>query len=216
MNEVRDEISKEIAEKLLKIQSLLNEAIAAYPGGVEEISKKLNTTPRRLEKALKNLESDHKGGPKLGVLEFQEILKLTGNSEILQILAGPEREVVRLLQPSVETEDPRIILSEVHKNFGLLLIILSKNEKYSTKFPNLLKVYGSFLEIALKLANKSAVSKNELKELSREHFSVHEELTNLAANIIARQIVLQAISDIKRAADLIQERLPIRPTDLRL
>lgn len=209
----------EIRESVRQMHRVLVEAVQAF-GGIEAVARELGKTPKRLQAELDSMMSTDRGRgkPKMGMDDALDICKLTGDVRLLEIMAGPGYKIAPMPPPSEVTDDPRRLVAAAARNFNIgAALWASCHPDRLGELARPLRSFAELLAFIGPLAEKTAVSKNELRELHRLGLDVLCALDPLF-NSVVRQVLIQSRADLHYGIKLLDARLPewARPASRRV
>lgn len=169
----------------LEVQAIYK-VVQRYKPGIEDLAAKLGRTPKYLLKVVSGAK-----GAKLNVQDALAISKITGDDEMLKVMASKfGRQVIKLPEPRHATDDPRIHYDEAVRNFGLYIFHSSKrtSEDDQKRIADLIASFGQYCQTALELIDVPIISKNQMTPFNMVFLTVYGS-AGQANNIIFGQFL---------------------------
>jgi hypothetical protein len=210
--EVHSFDEREHLERCAAMHAAFVSAIEAHPGGFEEVARRMNKTAKRLRQEIDSLieRGAYKGAPKLGLEDSEEIMKITGSIAPLEAMIGPGAKLVKLPPPSVQSDDPEVLLQAGLRRFGSLTLLWS----VTTRSEQLLQIakaiagIAEYVQIVVKLAAQTQISLNDKKALGRAHLAVLGAVQGVVSGPETQALLPQMVADFAAAGEILTRRLP--------
>lgn len=200
--------------KIIAIHAAITAAIESYPGGFEAVAQGLKKTTKRLQQEVDSLirPGNHKASPKLSVDTAQEIMKLTDSVAPIEAMAGPGFKVIKLPPPSVQSDDPLVLLRAGLRRFGMLSILWTTSlaAEQLPALAHLLNCLGAFVSVTTNLAGEREISVNQNKALGLASMNFLCALQEIPTDTVVLELVPQMVADLSAARDLLGARVPER------
>lgn len=170
-----------------------------YEAGIEVLAKAIGRTPKYLLNAVTGAK-----GAKLNVEDAEAIARITGDNEMLEVMAKCFGFKLHPLQkPSVVSSDPRAHLTEAIRGFGIILSVQSQllGDESGTKLAKLMEAFGQYCRIAADVNTLPEVSLNQMRKVDVAFSAVWNETHTFGAlfpqffaDILASNKALQAFT----------------------
>lgn len=165
-----------------------------YPGGIDNLAKQINRTSKYLVKAVSGLP-----GAKLNIEDAQAITKITGDLEMLEVMAKRlGQKLIKLPPSTVESEEFAPHAENAMKQLGLYVAFSPDSGSSLHRRVSSAKAVCTFIEMAMEHSEATAISPNSFKKLSaayasigRHAFAVNPHFLQMQADLLAAYRTLQ-------------------------
>lgn len=175
---------------------------------IKEVATRANLNSRHLEQALTGT-----GGAKLGLLEAAAVCKIIDAKTFFAALTPEGMELVKLPKPDADSTDPVDHINASLRRLGTSLVLCAPSDAGNTsrteQLARLVAAAGAFITLAANLAQKTSVSPNELKELSRVQMAFIMAISELQVPVALRTPLLHVAANVNAASRLLEDFLPV-------
>lgn len=165
-----------------------------YPGGIDSLAKQINRTSKYLVKAVSGMP-----GAKLNIEDAQAITQITGDIEMLEVMANElGQKLIKLPPPTTESDEFTPHAENAMKQLGLCISFSAALGSSPLLQVSAAKDVCSFIQVAMPHNNAVSISPNEFRKLSSAYLLIDRNAfagspfhLQMHADLLAGFVVLQ-------------------------